>query len=360
MIVLIHTSFHAGTYALYANQPNYAQFANAAYYPPGARHFPGFHPTNSLEHVHNLVHQNVGGQMGDLTVAAFDPLFWLHHANVDRVFAIWQAIYPDQFTVPWNTTQSDYVIPIGTTVDADTPLYPFHRDAQGTLFSSTDVRSTKSFGYTYPELMDWGINSQPAVLKTNVTAIVNQIYNPTGSSAAHRRGNSKRAASLSAANAASYNWVIGVVADKSLLNQTLSIHFYLSTPPKDSQLWPTSPSSIGSDSIIISRPANSPPPSSPQYISGQTFITAALLPLLEDISPSAETLSFLKSNLQWRATYIDGSAINADEMHSLGAVNVTLMGQTLTQTPELDRFPIYGEWEVYGGGFLGEKGWGLL
>ena len=152
--------------------------------------------------------------MGDLTVAAFDPLFWLHHANVDRVFAIWQTIYPDQFTVQWNTTQSDYVIPMGTTVDANTPLYPFHSDGQGTLFTSTGVRSTRSFGYTYPEVMDWGVNSDPAVLKANVTAIINQIYNPAGSSAAQRRGVSKRAASLSAANAASYNWVIGIVADK--------------------------------------------------------------------------------------------------------------------------------------------------
>ena len=298
--------------------------------------------------------------MADLTVAAFDPLFWLHHTNVDRVFAIWQAIYPDQFTVPWNTTQDDYVIPMGTTVDASTPLYPFHNNAQGTLFTSNDVRSTKSFGYTYPEVMDWGVNSDPAVLKANVTAIVNQIYNPTGSSTDSRRGVSKRATSLSAANSASFNWVIGITADKSLLNQTLSLHFYLSTPPADSKVWSTAPSTIGTDSILISRPANSPPPSSPQFISGQTFITAALLPLLNDLSPSSETLSFLKSHLQWRATYADGTAVSADGMHSLGAVNVTLMGQSITQTPELERFPLYSEWEVYGGGLLGGNGWSLL
>lgn len=143
--------------------------------------------------------------MADLTMAAFDPLFWLHHANVDRVFAIWEAVYPDQFTVPWNTTQSDYVIPIGTTVDVNTLLYPFHIDDHGTLFTSADVRSTKSFGYSYPEVMDWSMNNDPATLKANVTAVVNQIYNPSGSSTTHRQGISKRAAGLSAGNAASYN-----------------------------------------------------------------------------------------------------------------------------------------------------------
>ncbi|RAL58966.1 hypothetical protein DID88_009257 [Monilinia fructigena] len=34
------------------------------------------------------------GHMSAPDYAAFDPLFWLHHTNVDRQFAIWQALTP--------------------------------------------------------------------------------------------------------------------------------------------------------------------------------------------------------------------------------------------------------------------------
>ena len=32
-----------------------------------------------------------------LDYSAFDPVFWLHHTNIDRLFSIWQAIYPDRY-----------------------------------------------------------------------------------------------------------------------------------------------------------------------------------------------------------------------------------------------------------------------
>jgi polyphenol oxidase len=38
---------------------------------------------------HNYVHSWVGGDMGQFGTAARDPLFWLHHANVDRVWEKW-------------------------------------------------------------------------------------------------------------------------------------------------------------------------------------------------------------------------------------------------------------------------------
>src|SRR5262249_15682315 len=43
-----------------------------------------------LEQVHNNVHRAVGGTMNSSSSPA-DPLFWLHHANIDRLWSIWQA-----------------------------------------------------------------------------------------------------------------------------------------------------------------------------------------------------------------------------------------------------------------------------
>src|SRR5579871_523086 len=52
----------------------------------------------SVESVpHNAIHVDVGGQrtggwMIDPDTAALDPIFWLHHANIDRLWAVWNGM----------------------------------------------------------------------------------------------------------------------------------------------------------------------------------------------------------------------------------------------------------------------------
>jgi tyrosinase len=41
---------------------------------------------------HNAGHNWLGGHMG-LTASPNDPIFWLHHANVDRIWALWQDFH---------------------------------------------------------------------------------------------------------------------------------------------------------------------------------------------------------------------------------------------------------------------------
>ena len=38
---------------------------------------------------HDMVHVAIGGAMGDPRTAALDPIFWLHHANIDRLWQVW-------------------------------------------------------------------------------------------------------------------------------------------------------------------------------------------------------------------------------------------------------------------------------
>ena len=42
------------------------------------------------ENLHNLVHRWVNGNMLDMT-SPNDPVFFLHHAAIDRMWSIWQA-----------------------------------------------------------------------------------------------------------------------------------------------------------------------------------------------------------------------------------------------------------------------------
>jgi len=47
----------------------------------------------TLEQVHNNVHGAVGGTM-DSSSSPADPVFWLHHGNLDRIWARWQTQHP--------------------------------------------------------------------------------------------------------------------------------------------------------------------------------------------------------------------------------------------------------------------------
>ena len=47
-----------------------------------------------LEDIHNGIHVWVGGTMSDISTAAYDPLFWAHHAMIDRIWRLWQLAHP--------------------------------------------------------------------------------------------------------------------------------------------------------------------------------------------------------------------------------------------------------------------------
>jgi tyrosinase len=73
--------------------------------------FGGF--STIVEGIHNGVHGWVGGAMSAVPIAAFDPIFWAHHAMVDRLWYLWQ-LSPlgqdpppellDQALAPWPLT----------------------------------------------------------------------------------------------------------------------------------------------------------------------------------------------------------------------------------------------------------------
>ncbi|MGC2574826.1 MAG: tyrosinase family protein, partial [Candidatus Nitrosopolaris sp.] len=45
--------------------------------------------------IHNSVHGWCHGSMGSVPTAAFDPIFWAHHCNIDRIWAIWETTHAD-------------------------------------------------------------------------------------------------------------------------------------------------------------------------------------------------------------------------------------------------------------------------
>jgi tyrosinase len=88
--------------------------------------------TFQLESYHNSVHVWVGGTMGVIPTAPCDPLFFMHHANIDRIWSQWQAANPGK----------NPDLP-GPSPGPNSPImdpWPY---------TEADTRTTVGLGYTY-------------------------------------------------------------------------------------------------------------------------------------------------------------------------------------------------------------------
>jgi tyrosinase len=99
---------------------------------------------------HDLVHGDVGGRgglMSDPRTAALDPIFWLHHANIDRLWEVWLA---RDTAHNKNPTESAWVS--GPTVTRSFAL--FGPDGNDRPSNPSDVLSTTALGYVYDDISD--------------------------------------------------------------------------------------------------------------------------------------------------------------------------------------------------------------
>lgn len=136
-------------------------------------------PYVALESPHNDIHLAVGGfdvpgqgdfspvegangDMGENNTAAFDPIFYFHHCNIDRVFWLWQKRHNSTDELELieyypGTNSSDNQgstpgIPPNTWLTLDSPLNPFKKVENGVerVYTSRDcINIEKQFGFTY-------------------------------------------------------------------------------------------------------------------------------------------------------------------------------------------------------------------
>ena len=146
--------------------PNYTVFSNnksAAQWIEDHKHEHD-HYVVPLESPHDAIHLAVGGfyqkgnlnadpirgangDMGDNETASFDPIFFFHHAFIDYVFWTWQRknnltkAGDLQIILGYPGTISKEGlpdIPPGTSLDMNTPLYPFKKP-DGNWYTGADV-----------------------------------------------------------------------------------------------------------------------------------------------------------------------------------------------------------------------------
>ncbi|KAF2642681.1 Di-copper centre-containing protein [Massarina eburnea CBS 473.64] len=146
------TSRRASLYAVLSQYQTFTQVISAQTCATLAR-------VGNLESIHNPIHNAFfPGHMSPSSVAAYDPIFWFHHANVDRQIALFQAVFPDTYLESCEAATATYTIQTGTSLDSNSALTPFHKNAAGDFWTSSSSRNIVDLGYTYPELANGATN----------------------------------------------------------------------------------------------------------------------------------------------------------------------------------------------------------
>lgn len=329
---------------------------------------------NSIESVHNLVHNAVGGygHMSDTATSAFDPIFWLHHTNIDRLFAMWQAINPQAYVVPTINTFGTYAEPKGFVDTADSNLLPFHSDSGTRFWTSNGVRSTRVFGYAYQDVVDWNITQ--ATLASNVRANVNRLYSPhlvDGNSQQRRFVSASttelpgaypvtsHVARTSTSNESERQWTITVQVQRFAHRSPFLIDFFVGSPPISPSAWPTAPNLVGSHAQFIATNSDWMHPGgfSNALSHGEVSLTHCLLAgaqrdTLANLEPDL-VIPFLIKSLNWRARDMEGCEL---ELDSLAALSIAVGSQVVRPAKFFNQFPIYSEMEIYANITAGKPG----
>lgn len=329
---------------------------------------------NSVENIHNLVHNAVGGygHMSDTAISAFDPIFWLHHTNIDRLFAMWQAINPESYVVPTVNVLGTYAQPRGSVESADSNLLPFHFDNGTEFWTSNSVRSTRVFGYTYPEVADWNVTQ--ATLANNVRTSVNRLYNsavddspskqervvpPVNREFSRLKQKTPHVASTLHNHTRERQWTITVEVQRFASRGPFFIDFFIGAPPLNPVAWSTAPNLVGSHAQFIATNSHLMRQDSlPNAIShGEVSLTRHLTTgirsgALVGLEPDS-VIPFLTRSLKWRARDMDGCELQLD---SLAALSISVGSQIVRPAKNINQFPTYSEMEIYANITAGKPG----
>ncbi|KAJ7264514.1 tyrosinase [Mycena haematopus] len=367
-------------------------------WPAFSNHTPGDggSTSNSLEAIHDGIHVDVGGngQMADPSVAGFDPIFFLHHGNVDRMLSLWSALNPGVWVTPGEATGGTWTIDPDSTVDKNSDLTPFW-NTPNSYWESSKVTTTTPLGYTYPEFNGLDL-SNPSAVRTAIAKKVNQLYgnaakapkskvatavphpaphvqvnlahipathdstpaHAVSSPAVHNDSNPGHASDSVPHNEADFShvpmhqasdeakvweWTARIQVKKYEVGGSFLVLLFLGSIPDDPTQWRTSPDFVGAHHVF----ANSVPDRCANCRAHRDAVVEGFVHLNEGILEHSGLHSlepdvvvpYLKRDLHWRVQKAGGEPVELSDVPSL---EVAVFATPLTFPPESD-FPVPGE-----------------
>ncbi|KAJ4248373.1 hypothetical protein NW762_012703 [Fusarium torreyae] len=156
---------------------NFRAFSSTGVYVGQKFKYPDFQEvldknTGSIEDLHNDYHVFIGGfegkrfddkkirtgHMSCVPVAAFDPIFWIHHCQIDRILAIWQAANGRQCWFDDFPDEASRSL-------GDSNLLPFRKwplveEKADRYWTPNRAWDTTELGYVYPETAGGKVGKQ--------------------------------------------------------------------------------------------------------------------------------------------------------------------------------------------------------
>ncbi|KAK6515094.1 hypothetical protein TWF506_007441 [Arthrobotrys conoides] len=260
----------------------------------------------SIESIHDEVHAAVGGQghMTYVPYSAYDPIFWLHHCNMDRLMAMYQSAQPNTFVESGNSVAT-FANPSSQLDTVDTPLYPFrHRDGSWWTSQNVSTASTVfSFSYGYPEVPCLLSFSNFDALRNHTVTEINRLYGPGPTSPTKRDVKTYQMRQ---------EWQAKVVIDQAELLGSFTVYIFLGTPPTDPARWGTCPTMIGTLTHLGAPEKRM----HSRVIGTDVVLTDAVYENLGPNPTKEQVLSYIRENINW-AIVSDGKPVDVPQLHTL-------------------------------------------
>lgn len=310
----------------------------------------------SIEGLHDTLHNvlGTGGHMEFIMYSSFDPIFFLHHTNVDRLVAMWQALNPTSWVQPHPARLASFTNQAGEMLDEKTDLMPFYRNHQGDFWTSESARDTVPFGYVYDDTADVSLAgpSDPDALDT-LREVINEKYGQSSPSLfpndtmtlwagiqdgvianrfredamasgnfvpdlSQHSGIPKPPSSLIIDKDDHYTeWLVNVCYTIKEIDRPMSILFFLGHVYDDPSAWRWAPNLIGNFGVF----AMGSNVESGVQATGTVPLTAGLTKMVavrfvRSLEPE-DVVSYLQANLQFRVVDVNNEPVDTRKLAGL-------------------------------------------
>ncbi|KAK7715643.1 hypothetical protein SLS63_011399 [Diaporthe eres] len=407
-IAKVAKTFKTSTFDALTNVTNFDQFTCQAWRPKQP-----VKAYSSVEGMHNTIHDYTGtndsvdqnkqyGNMSDVQASSFDPIFWLHHVNCDRLTAIWQAMNPNT-TIDEFPSQTDRFVRRSGAVEGGTSnLEPWHKSQAHSMtdyYVANDTKeliSTFDGGYYYPET-PLDLLKKPDQMKTYVTQQVYKLYAPASlrppaqklASAAPTNGKSVNGASTNGkandtlppinirrhedsapahngtsanhngapANHNTNHWQVFLRVKNFALTGTWGIHVFLGELPASTADWLLSDNRVGTVTMLSNQSRQNCANCVAQaedgiLVTGSVPLNEALEERGVDVGDTAAVVAYLKDNLSWRVVKDTQDVPITDDF----ALTVGVSAQPVSVSASNTELPTWGHCEVFPEATAGKVG----
>ncbi|KAH9856477.1 hypothetical protein C2E23DRAFT_443001 [Lenzites betulinus] len=290
------------------------------------------------------------GHMSNQKVAGFDPFFFIHHAQTDRLVSLWAALHPDQWVTASHEPQGSWMlentaevnemtgIPVQRpSIHADMltfssipALAPFYCTENGQYWTSADlhVPTDGLFGYSYPDfndVKDWGDTAAvQALVKSNIEkmypfkdVIMQHIAFDAGASLPL----CPPIPGIAAPTRAVLDWVAHITVKKNALGCGFVVFVFLGDAPADPEHYNRSANLIGDFCAFV----NETPEMCANCvrlgnvtIGGAVDLSDALIErgAVANLHPD-EVVPYLRRELRWRVWTGTGPSVHPSDVEEL-------------------------------------------